>query len=1822
MKKYLISLYMEMEKSMSTIKETYNVLNTSNEIKLQLHSAGEWILDNMYIINQEYVVLKEEFENITIKKIPYIQDKNGVEKPRIQAIAKEMIEKHHGVIDQYILSDFMREYQKTTYVTFSEVVLLPFMLRVELINFIGTICEHIYYSQYQKIKVEKLLEKVLESKKKINLDKYIENLKEDLCDVTKIRTTNTAYVEYLAYRIKMLGVKGDKLYDTLKEEACKAGFTIEEAIEKQHNEITKTKLYVGNAIVSIKKMSSTNWVRVFETINKIDEVLNKDYAKIYKKMDYKTKDVYRRKVISLAEKSKYSEMYVAKKAVDCSFKYKKHVGLFLLDDDYKKYLYNEILPRHKYELTLKKALKKVAPICYMIAILLITAMFTVAFANSISEFNTVVKVALDIAFFFLAFEMGEKIVNYLLHKIIRPRTMPRISYEINDIEKENAVMVAMPTVVSSKEKIDEMVEKMETTYLANKTENIYFVLLGDCIGAKTKEIPLDKELFNYGREKVIKLNEKYDCLENPKFNFIYRKRVYSKGEGEYMGYERKRGALNQLNKLLLNKLSNKDIDNIMYIAFRNIPKVKYCLTIDEDTVLPMGSAKELVGIMAHPLNKPYISKKKNIVTKGYGLIQPQVGLDIEAANVSVFSKLFGGFGGIDIYTNSVSNVYQDCFYEAIFTGKGIYDIEVFEKVLDNEIPENLVLSHDLLEGSYLKTGLASDVEVQDGFPSNFISYTKRAHRWTRGDVQILSWLKPSSKLNLLSKWKILDNLRRSTLDIFVMIYLIIAAFMPARIFTTSVLLTFIAVNYGMIFSMVDALIYGKDKQLKQKQYMPLLYGFKADIVKMLFNYITVPYRAYMNLNAICLSLYRMFVSHKKLLEWKTAATLDKFAKNTVKSFYAEMWPTIITAMVFIVSMLNKENLILKAVVTGLLLISPYIAYLFSTKSKVEKLKKLNKEEEKEVKEIAERTWKFFDNVMTETYNYLPTDNYQDNRRPKMVPRTSSTNIGFGLQAIINAYDLKFIGLEDCLDRLEKVLLTIEKLPKWYGHLYNWYNTKTLNIEGQKFVSTVDSGNFVTILFVVKSFLMEINNEKSNELLLKVQNLIDNTDFTKLFDKESNQFSIGFDLQNGCLARNNYDMLASECRQTSLVSIALGQVPYKHWFALSRNLVTVDDYKGLASWSGTAFEYFMPTLYMKSYNYTLLDEALHFVLRSQLKYAKINNIPWGISESAYANQDVDLNYQYKAFGIPWLGYKRGLNTELVVSPYSTFLMMYLNPKEAVQNLNRLKDLGAYSTFGFYESIDFTKKHIKANKKYEVVKTYMSHHQGMAFTAMANLLTNNINQERFHRNAEIKSAEILLKERTPVKVAIRENIKAKDNTFVQKELSKYTSFVGHISKVDLDKPKVNLITNGRLSEICLDNGSSYITYKGKSINKGLYTNVEEAGNFITFKDKQTKIKWSSGYAKGLNEPDKYFVNYSLDNVKITRVDGDIETVTTKTISTDSDTEINKISLLNNSDTEKEIIVNTYCELVLTDYLANVVHPAFNNLKIETAYDKDLDILIAKRRNNNASEDKLYAYTKFVGLNASEEVDYETEKIRIVENDKPYSEDVARYPLWPVVSMRTVIKLKPYEKREFYYILGVTDNRYDISHMAVLLDKEAAEEKIKLASEKANIVSRYLRLEPHEAMQYNSIVSKLLFSKKEIQDVDKYWNNSYSQSMLWKYGISGDIPILKVEIKSIEEAVIIKDIIKFMDYIKQKKVDVDIVIFISVPGKDKRKEDSIRNYLEQMQSNVTYLSYTRGKIYTICSDDLDEKEKELFDLVSKFEIESKYASLEGIAKTTFEE
>ncbi len=1820
MQDYILPLYLEAIRNYKAIKLTYDLLNSANDLKIPVHSAGQWILDNMYIIEQEHSVAIEGLKAITENRLPYVKLEDRKPQIRVNFMANEIVEQNRGIVNDGVVSSYIKEYQKHTYVTYKELTLMPVMLRLALIKFLRRVCLNVFNCEIQKLKVEKLVNNsiakdadTLTSKMNKGLDK----MKLNLTQTDRVKTSNTAYIEYLAFRLKDMGISGDKYLAELKEETNKVGFTIDEAIEKEHSEVTKTTNHMGNGVTSIKTIGATNWSEVIASINRIDETLLFDYTKEYELCDFKTKNRYRDIVINLAKKYKLSEMYVAKKVVECSEKYQKHIGHFLIGTD--KALLISSMGKSPIGIKIKeKIIVPSKPIVYIITILSIALVVAyLILYYLIDSYNIYAQVIISIISFVFGIEIADKVISYLVGKFIRPKTLPRFNFA-KTIDSDNITLIAMPSVINNLDKLDKMISKMEVTYLANRSENMYYMLLGDCISdKKNKEISMDKEVIEYGRKKIEELNNKYPDTPSL-FNFMYRKRIYSKGEGVYMGWERKRGALSHLNKLLIGNLSEKQKEEYMTLSHNNIPKVKYVITIDEDTSLSLGSAKELVAIMAHPLNKPVLSKDEKTVVKGYGLIQPAIGLDIEAANSSIFSKVFGGFGGLDIYTNAISNLYQDMFGEAIFTGKGIYDVEIFERLMGDSMPENLILSHDLLEGSYMRTGLASDVEVQDGFPHNYIAYSKRNQRWYRGDMQIVSWIfGKNSPINLLSRWKIFDNLRRETLDIFALILLIVTIFIPGECFVYAAIYVFGVINFGYILSILDNIIFGKNAERKQKQYIPVIYGIRANLLKMVFNFITIPYKAWITINAHITSIYRMTITKKNLLEWATAESIDAAAKEKIWYVYTNMFIQIIVGGLLLLyayldnTTILKTNFILFAI--SFLIISPFAAFLMSKKNIFKSQDNLEKEQDKEILEIGYRTWKFFSDTMIEINNYLAPDNVQENRRPKSVNRTSSTNIGFTVLAPINAYDLKYIDIGEAIDILYNVMKTVDKLEKWNGHLYNWYNTRTLETLRPRFISTVDSGNFVTAIYVVKQFVQKIKEEnredqRLTQILDICNSVISQTDFTKLYVKSRNIFSIGFDIDKNELVKSYYDMLMSEARLTSLVAIASRQVTSKHWFSLARNLIKVDRYKGLLSWSGTSFEYFMPNLFTKTYEHTLIDEALHFSLYSQMKYAKTANVPWGVSESAFSMQDNEQNYQYKAFGVPWLGLKRGLNDSMVVSPYSSLMCLAYCPKKVYSNLKMFKEYDMYGNYGYYESLDFTKKHIGENKKHNAVKTYMAHHQGMILTAIDNYINNNIIVNRFHSNPDIKAADILLKERVPIGIRIKQNIKNKYNKFIQLAGDEYTSYVSYTDKgaiSERDANGINILTNGRMTSMTTARGDNYLTFNNLSITKNRYAGREHNGSTIIFTDKNTGNVWSSLYNPNYLSPEEYNSSFSLGSSEYYRKDGDIETYTKVYISPEHNTEIRKCTLVNNSDTRREIVINTELELSMIQQDTSVIHPAFSNLQIEEKYDEDLDMLIAKKRSKQDKTTDLYVYAKLIGIDLG--VDFETEKSKLLDNNgnDAYDGELVNYPLCPVISYRGKIILDPSERQTFYYITGASYDKYNISYTIVNLDINTLDEIYKEVTGKENISAKYLRLKQGTALNYNKIIEEIKFSENSNGKYStRYWNNMYNQSNLWKFGISGDIPIIQVPIGNIEDISLIDELINFMDYVKSRKVDLDIVILVD---EDLSNGEPIKNRILKQTQNVAYMSYTIGNIYVLNRLTMSEEEKVLFDMVSSYKIEN---------------
>ena len=790
------------------IKEVYKLLNEHLEIGIPIHPAGEWILDNLYIIEE---AIKNICKELTLKKYTnFLGIANGRYEgfARIYVLAGEMVAYTDGKINGENLKQMLMAYQNKKSLSMNEIWNIGLFIQIVLIENIREICEYIYSCQMQKEKVENILSKFFNTKVKPSHATVINSIK-----LTPMRNS---FIEYMSYRLKKYGRKAFAYLNILEEEVEKTGNDISEIVKKEHFDVAVKKVLVGNAIITLKNISRVNFLEIFESINGVEDILKQDPAQQYDKMDVDTKTYYRNKIQEISKKTKISEIYITKKCLELSKKAKEKLEINDINDERKTHIGYYLIDKGRNELAKELVNKNIRLLSnetkvnyYIFGIWSITIIL--ALTLSIGEYfllakhinNSILNTIYTSVIFIISIipieNIVTKITQYILSKIVKPKVIPKLDFQ-NGIPEEYATVVAIPTILNSKEKVKKLMEKLEVYYIANKSDNLYFTLLGDCTTENTENAPFDDEVIQEGIKQTKKLNEKYPDTKFPKFNFIYRKRTWNDKEEAYMGWERKRGALNQFNEYLLDKIKNpfriNTIENYKQDADKSkIPNITYIITLDADTDLTLNSGLELVGAMAHILNRPKLNPNKDLVIEGHGLIQPRVGVGLLESRSTLFTQIYAGEGGTDSYTNEVSDTYQDNFDEGIFTGKGIYDLHAFSTILNNEIKENTVLSHDLLEGSYLRCGLASDIMLMDGYPTTYMSFKQRLYRWIRGDYQITLWLKNKienrkgnkkvNPLNRLSKHKIFCNIVRSKQETTALLMIIISLIIRKHIQSTN-----------------------------------------------------------------------------------------------------------------------------------------------------------------------------------------------------------------------------------------------------------------------------------------------------------------------------------------------------------------------------------------------------------------------------------------------------------------------------------------------------------------------------------------------------------------------------------------------------------------------------------------------------------------------------------------------------------------------------------------------------------------------------------------------------------------------------------------------------------------------------------------------------------------------------------------------------------------------------------------------------------------------------------------------------------------------------
>ncbi len=1298
--------------------------------------------------------------------------------------------------------------------------------------------------------------------------------------------------------------------------------TIESAQAELQPEIRQR---LGDLCGSFDRLRIVDWRSLFLSVSITERILCEDPSGAYRRMEFQSCVSYRDAIQELARFSETSEQDIARQAITMaerglrrfptnsrnSLRY-GHVGYYLVGRG-RFELERKIDYAPHGKALIRGILLEAPELFYFLGVEF--AIFGIMLFLLSGIKAGVPLVAATLLFLLPSSEAAIEAMNQFLLFFLSPRVIPRLDFA-SSIPEDCATVVAVPTLLISKEHVQHLVRALEIRYLGNVDPNLYFALLTDPPDSD-QAFDAKDELAAICSGLIEELNQKYAEPGTSRFFHLHRNRTFNTTDNTWMGWERKRGKLLDFNELLR---GGNDRFPIKVGNLECLRRVRFVITLDSDTQLPRGSAARLIGAIAHPLNQAVIDPVTKTVTDGYGVLQPRIGISVQSVNRSRLAHIYSGQTGLDVYTQAVSDIYQDLFGEGNFAGKGIYEVDVFRKVLADRFPSNAILSHDLIEGAYTRTGLDSEVEIIDDYPSHFSAHNRRKHRWVRGDWQILKWMfgrvpdangkRFANPLSLLSRWKLLDNLRRSVIEAATFVLFLACWFYlpgsPTR-------WTFAAVALLLIPSYTQGLLTLARQWNSMHKGGALAQGFSDFVtsqVNVLIYLAFLPHQALITLDAIIRTVFRLTVTHRNLLEWETAAQseMDNHRKAPVDR-YLDITPVLALSIGIALAIFRPGALMVASPILLLWLLSqPATKWLDRPLRSARTI--LTSDDEKFMRQAALKTWRFFREFCTPEENWFIPDNIQGEEQ-QISHRLSTTNLGLLLTSQLAAYQLGMLDVAHFAVLVENTLSSTKRLPRFHGQLVNWYDSKTLEPLTPLFISSVDNGNlacclwtlkhgalaaihrpiFHTRMFVCIGDLLDLAIEAmkiegySNEQVAVAENvraearrseaeipqwckaaprmlallatvgdapaqsangdasywlaetqkllgdflrlvesftpwlrpqfataqkslpdlfeqkflkgltagslpgafeqirnalqvpeiadlqremqqcatacehlrsrlmglaadsasLVAEMDFGLLYDKQRKALSVGYDLAKNRLSHSCYDLLASEARSAVFVGVAKNEIPQDVWFRMGRMHTRYAKSNVLVSWTGTMFEYLMPTLWLKHFPETLLENGTRAAVDAQRAFVASHRIPWGISEGACTTKNDSGHYEYHAFGVPQVAMKANLPKRIVITPYASALALTIRPLLALQNLRAMHDAGWLGKFGFYESAEYKSAASSKEGRFEIVHTWMAHHQGMILMSICNLLTDSIFCELFHREVRVEATERILHER---------------------------------------------------------------------------------------------------------------------------------------------------------------------------------------------------------------------------------------------------------------------------------------------------------------------------------------------------------------------------------------------------------------------------------------------------------------------------------------------
>jgi cyclic beta-1,2-glucan synthetase len=1970
-------LLTRLENARQWVHQVCSDLSETSRLEKSIPPIAEWLLDNEYIIEGNVRDVQLNLPRRFYQELPVLVNEPARGLPRIFGIAQELVSKIDLGLDQENILAFIEAYQVKSILSIGELWAVPQMLRIALIESIQDLATSASTEMRERELADFWANRLITVNRQDPTQLFA-----IMAELAKAHTNPSPY-----FASQLV----DHLYD---EEAALVPIQswlertypkpLTELNLREQNRQTRDQISIGNAFTSLRQLAQLDWRQIFERLSRVEQLLRLDPAGVYSKMDFKTRDRYRRVIEELARGSGQTEDQVAQSTIELTARASPetmdderriHIGTYLIGEG-RSELARLIGCRETLRFRFLEWIYRHHSAVYFFGIGFISSvLLSLIILLGLRVHAPAIQFLIIILLLIPTSQLALEILNYLVIRFLPPRTLPRMDFEGSSIPDTFRTLVVVPELLVDVETIRAEVEKLEIHYLANKESNLLFSLFTDYTDSDQAHRDDDESLLQAVTEGIEALNHRYG---SGRFFLFHRERAWSESEQKFIGWERKRGKLEELNRLIAGTRS-KDAVRLVYVGDpHQLSNVRFVITLDSDTQLPLGTARKMIETLAHPLNQPRFDAEGNILAGSYTIIQPRVSPSLPSTSASPFSRLFAEAVGIDPYTKAVSDVNQDLTGEGSYHGKGIYDVRAFGRVLSGRFPEEWLLSHDLIEGAHVRVGLASDIELIDEFPQDYLSYISRQHRWIRGDWQIADWIWPRvpladrklgpNQLSLYNRWKVLDNLRRSLVPV-TCLGLLVASWLSSS-------------QIGWISTLVVAV-----QLLFQPLAQPFTWatthqGLKNfssskvahDLLLAVTDAALLPHQAGLALDAILRVWYSRLISHRGFLKWTTAQAMPGSAQAELPLFVISIGLASIFSGIVGWTLLRwmPTSLLIASPWLVLWFLSPLIVWLLNLRPHVKQKQLLLPEKDlRFLRQVARRTWRYFSDFVNEDSSWLPPDNYQVDHKNQLAMRTSPTNIGLWLLSALAAHDFGYLSVDQVVEKLTHTMETINKLERYEGHLLNWYDIQTLAPLERRYVSAVDSGNLLGALwtlehgldeliqepvldvktfeglrdtleilkqivqqesipgfdthaldelmfawesppdhiadmiqllrrvegsvktlaekahettgmeahavywitqmerqvsawlYIVDRYLtwIEILDEKTEEeitalgpevvdlirqaldhapslhdlahghigciqalqsmgevapatasplfvwldrlmqafsmskwlagemlglgerLVKNVNGLSNSINMRFLYDPERRLFSIGYNVSDGCLDGAYYDLLASEARFGSFVAIARGDIPVEHWFSMSRPYNAIGRRRVLLSWTGTMFEYLMPLIFQHSYEHSLLDKAARDAVAIHIDYGRKRHVPWGLSESAFGDLDFNKTYQYKAFGVPELGLKRGLKEEVVVSPYATLLAVNIAPRQAVKNLRRLESLALLNDYGFYEAMDFNRQSDREGEIGVIVRAYMAHHQGMGFLSLTNFFHGNPIQRRFHADVRVRTVEPLLHERIPSLPPLH-HISTRERMPSVESVGEIAPSVSKFDTPNTSTPKVQLLGNGHYSLMITNAGGGYSQWGDFEITRWRSDRTRDPwGTFCYIQEADSDRLWSNTYQPICGGFTEYSVHFALERAVFHRTDNSIQTQTEIVVSKEDDVEIRRVTLTNRSITTRRINLTSYIELSMALHKADRQHPAFNKLFIQTEALPDYQAVLAYRRPRMENEPPIYVAHRITLEQANDgAMQFETDRHRFIGRGRTLSNPAGIFQglsnsqgfvLDPILSLRKDVTLNPGQRVQVSLVLAAGETRDQVIKLMIKYsDPRAIDRAMDFAWASAQLELRLLRIQPDEAHRFQKFASHLLFPNPLLRPpAERLAENSKGQAGLWPYGISGDLPIILITISEQRDIILVRQMLQAHTYLRRHGLIFDLVILNEEAG---GYEQPLREQLENViQAHLTY-------------------------------------------------